>query len=64
MLAAQAARAQYDPAFSHYWAMEPSFNPASVGKEQKLNIAAAYAMTMVGFENSPATMYAGADIPF
>ena len=63
-LAASSARAQYDPAFSHYWAMEPSFNPASVGKEQKLNIAAAYAMTMVGFENSPATMYAGADIPF
>ena len=63
-LAAQPACAQYDPAFSHYWAMEPSFNPAAVGKEQKLNIAAAYAMAMAGFENSPATMYAGADIPF
>lgn len=62
-LAASPARAQYDPAFSHYWAMEPSFNPATVGKEQKINVAAAYAKTMAGFENSPSTMYAGADIP-
>ncbi len=59
-----AARAQYDPNFSHYWAMEPSFNPASVGKESKLNIAGAYAMTLTGFENNPRTMYAGADMPF
>ena len=28
-------RAQYDVSFSHYWAMEPSFNPAAVGKESK-----------------------------
>ncbi len=61
--AANAALAQYDVSFSHYWAMEPSFNPASVGKEQKLNIAAAYAKSMAGFENSPSTMYAGVDIP-
>lgn len=64
VLAVISAKAQYDPAFSHYWALEPSFNPASVGKEQKINIAAAYAKTMSGFENSPSTMYAGADIPF
>lgn len=62
-VAAQAVRAQYDASFSHYWALEPVFNPAAVGKEQKLNIAAAYAKSMAGFENSPATMYAGADIP-
>ena len=62
-VAAQAVRAQYDVSFSHYWALEPVFNPAAVGKEQKLNIAAAYAKSMAGFENSPATMYAGADIP-
>ena len=31
-------RAQYDVAFSHYFDMEPSFNPASVGKYDKLNI--------------------------
>ena len=62
-VAAQAVRAQYDASFSHYWALESVFNPAAVGKEPKLNIAAAYAKSMAGFENSPATMYAGADIP-
>ena len=56
--------AQYDVSFSHYWAMEPSFNPASVGKEDKLNVAGAYAMQMVGFEHNPNTMYVGADMPF
>lgn len=64
LLAAVPARAQYDPSFSHYWAMEPSFNPAAVGKEAKINVAAAYAMGMAGFENNPRTMYAGGDMPF
>jgi len=58
------ARAQYDPSFSHYFDMEPSFNAAAVGKESKLNISAAYAMQMAGFENNPNTMYASADMPF
>ena len=63
-LSALCARAQYDPLFSHYFDMEPSFNPASVGKEPKINIAVAYNMSMVGFENNPQTMYAAADLPF
>lgn len=58
------AKAQYDVSFSHYWAMEPSFNPAAVGKESKLNITGAYALQMAGFENNPKTMYAAADMPF
>lgn len=58
------ARAQYDVSFSHYWAMEPSFNPAAVGKDMKMNVAAAYNNTLTGFENNPKTMYAGADLPF
>lgn len=58
------ANGQYDVSFSHYWAMEPSFNPAAVGKEMKINVAAAYNNTLTGFENNPKTMYAGADIPF
>ena len=57
------AKAQYDPSFSHYWAMETSFNPAAVGKEQKLNVAGAYNMTLTGFEHNPKTMYIGADMP-
>ena len=29
-LTAMAVEAQYDVSFGHYWAMEPSFNPAAV----------------------------------
>ena len=56
--------AQYDPSFSHYWMMETSFNPAAAGKQQKINLVGAYAMTMVGFENAPKTMYVSGDMPF
>ena len=55
--------AQYDVNFSHYFDMEPSFNPASVGKETKLNITGAYALDMAGYENNPRTMYIAADMP-
>lgn len=64
MLATVSVRAQYDPAFSHYYDMEPSFNAAAVGKAPKLNINAVYNMSLAGFENNPKTMYAAADIPF
>ena len=64
LLTAVAMRAQQDVSFGHYWAMEPSFNPGSVGKEDKLNVAVAYAMQFVGFEHNPKTMYAGGDMPF
>lgn len=57
-------KAQQEPSFAHYWAMEPSFNPAAAGKQKKLNVAGAYSMTLTGFENSPRTMYVGADLPF
>ncbi len=56
--------AQYDPSFSHYWAMEPSFNPAAIGKEDKVNVTGAYAMSLVGFEHAPKTMYVAGDLPF
>ncbi len=55
--------AQYDVVFSHYWAMEPSFNPATVGKENKLNAVAVYAIQLAGFDHHPNTMYASADMP-
>lgn len=57
-------KAQYDPSFSHYWTMEPSFNPAAVGKSPKLNVVAAYNMTMAGFKRNPRTMYLSGDMPF
>ena len=64
MLATMGARAQYDPYFSHYFDMQPSFNPAAAGKEAKLNITGTYAMSMAGFENSPQTMVFSGDMPF
>ena len=57
------ARAQYDPSFSHYWAMETSFNPAAAGKEKKMNVTGAYNMTLTGFEHNPKTMSVGVDMP-
>jgi type IX secretion system PorP/SprF family membrane protein len=44
--------------------MEPSFNPAAVGKESKLNVAGAYSLQLAGFEHNPKTMYVAADMPF
>ena len=48
-------KAQYDPSFSHYFDMETSFNPGAAGKQPKLNVTAAYALDMVGFEHNPQT---------
>ena len=62
-LVSQRSHAQYDVAFSHYFDMEPSFNAASVGKQSKLNVSAAYAMDFAGFKHNPRTMYVGADMP-
>ena len=56
--------AQYDVSFNHYFDMEPSFNAAAVGKQSKLNVAAAYAMDLAGFKHNPQTMYVAADMPF
>ena len=55
-------RAQYDPSYSHYFDMEPTFNPAAVGKQSKLNVSAAYALDMAGFEHNPRTMHVAADM--
>lgn len=57
------AKAQYDVAFSHYWDLEPYYNPAAVGKDTKLNVVGAYALDFAGFENNPRSMYLGADMP-
>ena len=63
-LCPERALAQQDPSFSHYWAMETAFNPASVGKRDVINVAGAYNMTLAGFEHNPRTMYVAADMPF
>lgn len=59
----QCVRAQYDPSFTNYWAMQSFYNPASTGQSGLLNIQGAYAMQMTGFENAPAVMLAGAEMP-
>ena len=64
LLSVLTTSAQYDISFGHYWSMEPSFNPAAVGKEAKLNFTGAYAIQLAGFEHNPNTMYAAADMPF
>lgn len=58
------ASAQYDVLFSHYYDMEPSFNAGAIGKDAKMNITAAYAMDLAGFEHNPQTAYIAADMPF
>ena len=63
LLAVSTASAQQEPSFAHYWAIEPSFNPAAAGKESLINVTGAYAMSLTGFENNPKTMYIGADMP-
>lgn len=57
------AGAQYDVHFAHYYDMLPAYNAAAVGRETKLNLTAAYAMDMAGFEHNPQTMYVAADMP-
>lgn len=59
-----AVHAQYDPYFSHYFDMQTTFNPAAAGKQSKLNITGAYAMSLAGFENAPQTMLFSGDMPF
>ena len=58
------ASAQQDVSFAHYWALEPSFNPAAIGKTSLINVTGAYAMSMTGFENNPKTMFFAGDMPF
>ena len=64
LMACLSVHAQYDPSFSHYWAMQTAYNPAAVGKQEKINFTGAYSMALAGFTNNPTTMYASADMPF
>lgn len=64
MLASAEARAQYEPSFSHYWTMATAYNPAAVGKQDKINVTGAYNMSLVGFEHNPRTMFVAGDMPF
>lgn len=56
-------KAQWDVQFSDYTALKSFYNPAVSGTEGKLNVNAAYSMQFLGYEDAPATMYVGADLP-
>ena len=58
------AYAQQDPAFVHYWQVEPQFNPAAVGRTPQLSITAAFQSHASGYDDAGSTMYAGADVAF
>ena len=60
----QAVWAQQEPAFIHYWDMEPQYNPAAVGRSPQLSISAAYQTHASGYKDAGGTMYAGADMAF
>lgn len=55
--------AQNDVQFSDYTRLKSYYNPAVSGIDGKLNVAGAYSMQFVGYDNAPATMYLGADLP-
>ena len=57
------ARAQYDPAFNNYWALQAYYNPAASGLDGLLNVQGGYAMQMMGYEHAPASMLVTADLP-
>lgn len=58
-----AAKAQWDVQFSDYTALKSYYNPAVSGTEGKFNLNAAYSMQFLGYDNAPATMYIGGDLP-
>lgn len=58
------AWAQQEPAFVHYWLMEPQFNPAAAGRSPQLSINATLQTHASGYEDAGNTMYAGADMAF
>lgn len=62
-VACQSLKAQYDAAFTNYWALQSYFNPAASGLDGKLNIQGGLSMQLTGYENAPTTMLATADMP-
>ena len=63
MAVATAAMAQSDVQFSDFTRIKSYYNPAVSGVDGLLNVAGAYSMQFVGFEDAPKTLYLGADVP-
>ena len=60
----RASLAQQDPAFVHYWEIEPQWNPAAAGRSDQLSVNAIYQLHALGYDDAGGTMYAGADMAF
>lgn len=58
-----AGRAQSDPSLTHYWMVEPEYNPAAAGSTDYLRVIGAYSAQLTGYDDAPTTMYAGIDLP-
>lgn len=55
---------QTDVQSSMYWAVPTLYNPASVGSDSALHVAAFNRMQWVGVENAPQTFFVATDMPF
>lgn len=58
-----AAKAQMDVQFSDFTSVKSFYNPAVSGTDGKLHVTGAYSLQMLGYDDAPATMYVGADLP-
>ena len=56
-------RAQWDVQFSDYTALKSFYNPAVSGTDGNLNVAATYSMQMMGYDETPASLFVSADMP-
>lgn len=63
LLVALSGKAQYDAAFSNYWALQGYFNPAASGLNGQVDLQGAYSLQMLGFKDAPATMLVNIDMP-
>lgn len=63
LLSSLAVRAQMDVQFSDYTRLRSYYNPAVSGTDGLLNVAAAYALQFLGYDDAPGSMYVGADMP-
>lgn len=58
--------AQYDVHFSHFWAVSTFYNPASMNRNNQMNVTGSFSMQMAGYRHAPVSLFLGADtsLPF
>lgn len=57
-------RAQWNPAFSHYWVLKGYENPSFAGENEEIRVAVAYRSQWTGVQGSPNMAIMTADMPF